>query len=655
MGVQLHPLANPKRLALEVLAEVLTPPPPVDMPAWAERNIEFGSDSPFPGPFSFERFPFFRRILEVLSPDHPTPFVVLSKSAQIGGTVLAQTAVAAVLDLAPVHLLYVHPNAGNAKKWMRRKFRPMVKATRLAQVMRPEGSRVGHSSTAWERIDEAGSLQLGAAESPNDLSMASYPYQVQDDISKWPEDNGAGDPLSQADSRTSAFIKFGGKVFRNSTPLVWPGCRITAAYKDGTREKYHISCPHCGDLQALEWDNMVASTTDDDQPHFACVHCGGVMEERHLPQMIDPRRGARWVAENPVAGPYCISFHLWAAYTAIKGWRDLWRAWLRAKGDPRAEQVFYNDWLGLAFQVYGSAPEWELLRDRAEENGLQRGIIPPRHPILTQGVDCQEDRIEVQVTAWGPQFRRYVVDYVVIDSPITSEDGQQRLTDQLNRVYHDVWGNERLADMMAVDANAYTNDVHGWHRKLKSGRVILVRGRGGDNVQPLERVKWERRADGQLIKSSRRWYNVGVSSLKASLYAALRKTDPIDLGFVGFAKGLGDAYFEGLTAEVRKEIRRAGMVAWQWILPPGKRNEQLDTANYCYAAAFKLGVFVMSDPEWEKRIAERDVEAAGGMRDLFAPAAKPVPQGETPAPAAPAKPAGGESDIVAMMKKLRGG
>lgn len=653
MGMMLHPLANPRRVALEVMAEVLTPPPPVDLPDWAARNIEFGSDSPFPGPFSFDRFPFFRRILEVLSPDYPVSFVVLCKSAQIGGTVLAQAAAAGVLDLAPVHMLYVHPNAGNAKKWMRRKFRPMVKTTRLAGVMRPEGSRIGHSSMAWERTDEAGSLQLAAAESPNDLSMASYPYQIQDDISKWPEDNGAGDPLTQADSRTSAFTKFGGKIFRNSTPLVAPGCRITAAFKDGTRERYHVACPHCDGLQPLEWENMLASTTDDDDPHFTCIHCGCALEERHLPLMIDPRRGARWVAENPAAANYCVSFHIWAAYTSIKSWRDLWRAWLRAKGDPRAEQVFHNDWLGLAFTVFGSAPEWETLRDRAEETGLQRGIVPPRHPILTMGADCQEDRIEVQVTAWGPQGRRYVVDYVVIDSPITDEDGQRRLTEQLNRTYHDVWGNERTADMLAVDANAYTNDVHAWHRRLKSGRVILVRGRGGDAVPPLERVKWERSPSGKVVKTSRRWYNVGVAGLKASLYASLRKTDPLDMGFVGFARGLGDSFFEGLTSEVRKEVRRGGMVRWEWILPPGKRNEALDTANYCYAAAFKLGVFVKSDPAWEQLIAERDIEAPGGMRDLFAAAPPPsVPQPEAAKPEPPADKGDRASSLAARLARM---
>lgn len=666
----LHPLADARRVALETYAAAIEPPPPIDIPQWTERHVEFGSESPFPGPFSFDRFPFFRRPLEVLSPDHPASTVAMVKSAQIGGTVLAQVAILSVLDLAPVHLLYVHPNSSNAKKWMRRKLRPMVKgSTALSMLMKPDGAKTGNNALYWERADEAGSVQLASADSPNDLSMASYPYQVQDDISKWVQDNGAGDPQSQADSRTSAFLKFGGKIFKTSTPLIWPGCRITKDFKSGTRERYHVACPHCDGLQPLLWQNMLDSTTDADDPHFQCVHCNKRLEERHLPLMIDPARGAKWVAENPAAESHCVSFHLWAAYTSLKGWRDIYRAWEKAKGDPRSEQVFMNDWAGEAYISVATAPEWETLRDRAAEAGWQRGIIPPRHPVLTVGVDCQEDRIECHVVAWGSQFRRHAVDYFVIDEPITDQGGREQLAAVLSREWHDVWGNARKLDMMAVDANAYTNDVHDWHRKTKSGRVILVRGRAGDAMAPLERVRWERQANGQLKRSSKKWYNVGVSPLKTSFYAQLKKTDPLDLGYVGFASDLGDAYFEGLTSEVRKEVKRNGSLAWQWEVLRGKRNEPLDTMNYAYAAAYKCRAFVMSDIEWEKLIAARDVESV----DLFTrpappppskprpkptpPPPKPRPQAEAPSPAPeppPSQPAPAAESSPAPAKKKRG-
>ncbi len=60
--------------------------------------------------------------------------------------------------------------------------------------------------------------------------MISPRKQVQDDLAKW-QMNEAGDPEVQADSRSKAF--FNGKIFKISTPMVSPGCKITSNYQEG--------------------------------------------------------------------------------------------------------------------------------------------------------------------------------------------------------------------------------------------------------------------------------------------------------------------------------------------------------------------------------------------------------------------------------------
>src|SRR5262245_59824087 len=51
-------IANAERLALEAAARVFEPPPAVDYVEWAKDNIIFSDrESPYPGPFSVERFP----------------------------------------------------------------------------------------------------------------------------------------------------------------------------------------------------------------------------------------------------------------------------------------------------------------------------------------------------------------------------------------------------------------------------------------------------------------------------------------------------------------------------------------------------------------------------------------------------------------------
>jgi phage terminase large subunit GpA-like protein len=77
-----------------------------------------------------------------------------------------------------------------------------------------------------ERADYRGSLLISGANSAASLSQVSMRRQVQDDLAKWVP-NSAGDPEGQADSRSSAFDF--AKILKISTPLVVPGCRITAA------------------------------------------------------------------------------------------------------------------------------------------------------------------------------------------------------------------------------------------------------------------------------------------------------------------------------------------------------------------------------------------------------------------------------------------
>jgi phage terminase large subunit GpA-like protein len=628
-------LAAPRAVARRVIASVMRPAPPVDLNAWAASNIVFGPESPFPGPYNPNRFPFFRRILDVLSPEHPATMVVIRKSAQLGGTVLAQIFVGAILDRVPQPVFYVHPTDGNAKKWKRNKFAKMVQASpALSAVMQPEGARSGNSAMFWARRDARGFLQLAGANSPSQLSMDSYPIAVHDDMAKWLADNGSGDPEVQADSRTKAFLTTGGKILKISTPDVLPGCRITRSWSLGTRERYHVPCPHCGTMQALEWSNMLACLDEGapDDAHFTCVHCGERIEERHRDTM---NRNGDWFAENP--GAEVVSFYLWAAYSPLESWANIAKAWLRAKGNAEAERSFLNDNVGEAYQTATSAPDWQGMRERAETAGMPRGTVPRGMLMVTVGCDCQIDRIEWQVVAWGPRLQRVVIDYGIIHHHVSAEAAHHELNGLVERTWPDAFGNRRPVDALAIDGGAWTDDVHAWAKRCNSSRVIVVKGARADNAPPLARVKRERRPDGQLIKAQRMWFLVGVSGLKASLYANLKKTDPLELGFIGFVAGLEDEYYRELTIEVRKPHRlRDGSTEWRWVPMQGVDQEALDTHLYAQAAAIRAGWAAKSDEQWEELRRKLEVDAPPPVPDLFNFTPAPKPPGPVQVPTKPA-------------------
>lgn len=630
--------ANAERLACDVLAEVLTPPPDVDYLAWAEEHIVFSKrESPVPGNYNRDVFPYFDEILRALSPSDPCRVVTIMKSAQLGGTVLANIFTLGSMDMDPGDFLYVHPTENNAGRWSKMKLAPMLRNTPVLSKLFPMKNRDGLDSLLYkERIDGRGAIQISGANSAASLSQVSMSRQVQDDLSKW-ETNSGGDPEKQADSRSRAF-EFA-KILKISTPLVMPGCRITKNFEDGSQERLFVPCPHCEHMQTLEWDNLL-SNIDDAHPeraHFSCVECGCDIEEHHRADMA---RKGEWRADNPAAKRHHRSFYLWSVISALQSWERIAREWLAAKGDPASEQTFLNDTVGRAYVTAGEAPPWETLRDRGANSGRDKGRIPIGGLVLTLGIDCQDDRVEWQVVAWGTEFRRWVVDYGVIAGHISTKECQDRLDALLVQTWRNECGHRISPDLSAIDGNAYTEEVWEWARRHPAGKLIMVRGANSDNAPLLQRVKKERNhKTGQILKYSKRFYTFNGSVLKMALYRNVAKADPLERGYVGFPVGMDDEYYRQLTAERRvPKKKKDGFVEYKWEKDPNQANEGLDTMNQAEAAAIKYGVRSLPDAIWLRLEVERETPIQDAQLDfedgLFSAAATTAP---VPSPSQPAK------------------
>lgn len=619
-------VANAERIAAEVLADILTPPPAVDYLAWAERNIVFSErESPLPGPYNRDLFFYFDEILRGLSPADPCRVVTLAKSAQLGGTVLANIFCGGSMDMDPGDFLYVHPTDSNAQRWSKMKLAPMLKGTTALARLFPMRARDGLDSLLYkERVDGRGAIQISGANSPASLSQVTMRRQVQDDLAKW-EMNAAGDPETQADSRSRAH-EFA-KIFKISTPLVEPGCRITRNFEEGSQERLFLPCPHCGEMQTLEWENFQSSIDEahPERAHFTCVAdgCGGVIEEYHRPQMFREARAREeageevWRAGNASAKRVHRSFHLWSAYSLLQSFERIAREWLNARGDPASEQTFFNDTVGRAYRTLGEAPGWEALRDRGANSGLDRGQIPAGHPILTVGIDCQADRVEWQVVAWARDFRRSVVQYGVFPGHVSDETCQRLLDGLMAQRWKNAHGREIGIDLTAIDGNAWTEDVWNWVKRHPTSRVIMVRGVPSESAPLLALVKRERNRAGKPLRYSRRFYNFATSVLKMGLYRNLAKDDPLSRGFVGLPRGLEDEFYRQLTAESRKAVRtKTGFIKYEWVKDPAQANEALDTHLQAEAAAIKFGIRSMPDAAWDRYEAERECPPENHQADI---------------------------------------
>ncbi len=607
------------------MAEVLTPPSEVNYLAWAERNIVFSErESPYPGPYNRNLFAYFDEVLRALSPDDPCRVVTIAKSAQIGGTVVANIFTGGSIDMDPGDFLYVHPTDNNAQRWSKMKLAPMLRNTTALSRLFPMKNRDGLDSVLYkERVDGRGAIQISGANSPASLSQVTMKRQVQDDLSKW-ENNSAGDPETQADSRSRAH-EFA-KILKISTPLVMPGCRITRNFEDGSQEYPYVPCPHCGHFQVLEWENMLANLDEEhpEKAHFTCIECGCEIEEHHRPQLM---RRLEFRSHNPKAKRQHRSFYIWSAYSVLQSWERIAREWLAAKGDPASEQTFLNDTVGRAYVTAGEAPPWEGLRDRGAQSDYPRGRIPPGGLVFTIGIDCQVDRVEWQAVAFGRDFRRFVVDCGVIHGHISDAKCQERLDALVVQTWPNSVGQKIAPDRVAIDGNAYTEEVWAWARRHPASRVVMVRGSNTESAPLTQRVKKERNSKtGKLLKYSRRFYNFNASVLKMALYRNAAKTDPLERGYVAFPTGLEDDYFRQLTAERRvPKKRKDGFTEYKWEKDPAQANEALDTMNQAEVAAILYGIRGLPDKIWDRLETERETPPADRQLDfedgLFAVAA----------------------------------
>lgn len=610
-------LANGFAAVAAGIAAGIKPRPPINHLEWAKENVIFREGDPLPGPYNVEKFCHWTEPLEKLQPDDHCREVTIRGSAQLGKTIVGMIFTGASLDLDPCPFMYVHPTLDNGRLWDDTKWQPFLENTKELHKAFPasKASRKDKNRAFFkQRKDKRGFLRISGANSADSLSMITIRKMVKDDLSKWDKNKG-GDPEAQSMSRLGAY-EFDAKCLNISTALIKDACRITDKYNKSDMRKRLVPCPHCDHFHELTWENLKRSISKEQDPtkaHFSCPECGGVIEEKHRAVML--KRG-KWHATKPEI-TWHAGYTIWQAYSPLRSLASIARGWLDAEGNPEAEQTFYNDVLGLDYEVKGEAPPWEGIRDRAQKSKYPSGIIPPGFPLLTIGIDVQGDRIEWLLMGFGPKFRRYTIDHGVIEHHITSDQAKVELNVLVRREWRNFLGRKHKADKIAIDMGYEADEVKRWARSHDEARVIVVKGRGESTAPAIWQQNETDDTGKKTKKKSTRLWNVGTSGLKSALYKHLEKTDDAMPGFCGFANDFEEDHFKQLCSERRVVTHKKGEipeVSWEKI---GERNEILDMNVYADAAARRCSWTTAPPEEWERLISEREKAPDDAQLDLL--------------------------------------
>ena len=632
--------------AVRAIAQACMPDPELRLDEWAEDNVVLPKGSPFPGNYRLSHTPYARRILQCLSPGHPCALVAAMVAAQLLKTQAFICAALGWIDLAPGNILALEPSDKLAKRLSSRVGKAIAACDAVREKVAKPRSRDNRNTIDCKEFD-GGELHIVTSGSANNLAEMSARYLFGDEVDRMQVIPNEGHPVDISLPRLTQFRGIS-KAYMVSTPLVLGFSKIHALYLQGTRESYHVPCPHCGHLHALVRDNFRYDYDPDarrvHRAWFACPDCGSDIEEHQKATML-PELGyggqARWVAESQGDGE-TVSFHLPAYYAALGTitWVDLAlqlaRAIEREKiGDPEGMRAYVNTREGLPYDGTDQSTTAEKLMARAE--GYAPRTIPDQALVVTMFADVQRTWLEVTIEAWGPGIEHWVLDHTRLwgspsVSPETPGSVWQQLTELRNTPLQHESGVLIPISAFGVDSGdgEHTQDVYNFAFLTEHLGCLATKGASARNRPIIAGsptkvdVDWK----GQRVAEGVKLWQLGTDTAKDHLYNRMLLAD--GPGAMHFHQGLAPEFFQQLLVERPQVTWRKGRPVREYIKPNGARNEVTDCSVGNLGVAHYLGLHRWAAADWA-RLRERLIPKQI-TPDLFASAAFTPP---APAPAAP--------------------
>ena len=548
----------------------MRPDPDLTVSQWADAHRWLSSRaSAEPGRYRTARTPYLREIMDALSPGHPAQRVTFMKATQVGATEAGNNWIGFVIHHAPGPMLAVLPTVEMAKRSSRGRIDPLIEdSAALKERVKPARSRDAGNSMLSKEFP-GGILVLTGANSATGLRSMPARYIFLDEVDAYPASaDEEGDPVTLAEARTTTFAHRR-KVFMVSTPTIRGLSRIEREFEASDQRRYYVPCPHCGQMQWLQFERLRWEKDKPDTAMYRCEGCERPIAEHHKTAMLE---AGEWRATAAPADARAIGFHLSALYSPIgwKSWAQIAQDWLAAQDSDEMLRAARNTLLGETWVESGEAPDWQRLADRRETYPSQ---IPAGGLFLTAGADVQKDRIEVDLWAWGRGGTSWLVDHIVIPGGPDDPACWEALTGLLSRTWVHEHGAVMTLAKLAIDTGYESAAVHAWARQQGTAQVAPVKGLEGFNrATPVSGPTFvDATVNGRKLKRGARLWSVATATFKAETYRYLRlergteDEAPNPAGTVHLPDCADSEWLKQLVAEQLVTIRnKRGYARQEW-------------------------------------------------------------------------------------------
>ena len=591
----------------------------LDPSEWApEKRYLPPQVTPMPGYYSFDVAPYLREIIDCLSPHSPIREVDVMKGVQICFTVgVLENIIGYVIDhIKNAPVMFLTADAELAQLRMESYVTPMINYSGLDHLIKSADETNKRKTGKTDKKIEwegGGFLVPFGAQNATKLRSISIQYLLEDEIDGYPDKVGKdGDPCKLAEDRTAAY-ESSRKILRGSTPLISQTSKILPAYNKGDRRKFLVPCKHCHKKQELIFSGVNDDGTiygiyfecDDDgmlieeSVVYICRYCQGEMVNDDKAYML-PR--GEWQATKRSSNPERRSYHINALYspvgmqtwsTQVRKWLDAWDVVADRVKDLELLQQFYNNVLGLPFEMRGEALKYErvvLHRRAVYFSGDIPNTIAVKETgspilVLTCAVDVHKRHLDVQVIGWCKRGRFYSIEWLKLEGDCESLEAEpwDDLRDLIeNKIYRADDGKLYRIQLTLVDAQYNTDIVHRFCGEY-SGGVHPIRG-----TELSTKGATVREFSEFTSKVGTIGYNITTTIYKDRLAAALKRdwdgVGPQPDWHPNFPQDYQDQFFKELTIETKKEKinektkKREGFI---WV---GRDAHSWDLTVYCSAA-----------------------------------------------------------------------
>ena len=606
-------IADAHAAVIDTMARAMQPDPELHIDRWSEAHVVLPKGTPFPGPYRLSHTPYARRILQCLSPTHPASTVVVMAASQMLKTQVFINACLAWIDQAPANILALEPTDKLAKRLSARVAKAIDACEPVRDKVAKPRSRDSRNTVDTKEFD-GGAVHIVTSGSASNLAEIPARYLFCDEVDRMEAIPNEGHPVGIGMARLTAYEGIS-KAYFVSSPLEMGASMIQQLHEQGTREEYHVPCPHCGHLHALQRANF---RYDYDPEHrrvhrawFVCPDCGAEIEEHHkttmLPSVEDGGQ-ARWVAQGEGDGQ-TVSVWMPAYYASLGSisWGTLARQLARAlerekQGDKDGMREYTNTREGLPYNSTETTTTAQQLMQRAE--AYPPRTVPDPALVVTAFFDTQPNRLECTIEAWGPGLEHWVVDHVMLwGAPTESIESPTSVWQQLEAIRRTPWAH---ASGVPIYISAYgidtgganTSDVYVWAALAERSGCLATKGSSQRNKPIIASaptkidVDWQ----GKRLPDGVKLWSLGTDTAKDHLFNRLHLLH--GPGAHHFHQQLGIDYFDGLLSERPHTDWTRGKAVRSYLKAPGARNEPLDCAVGNLAVAHYLGLHKWSAKDW---------------------------------------------------------